>query len=245
MAVRGCAFCGYQIRYHGEPEGTEPVQYIFCTLDNWRELEKENLTADWLEMEHEEFFTYAWRCVRCNTFIFFNYNLKNIGTYAPKEKISSDPMKEPFEFGPFWDDFQWFNITESDDNFASEVLTKFPGNRWLAKNDDELRIYEDEARTKCIGQFRRIQIVDPITIKTMSLEFFKKMLANWDDIEFFYHKIYYNFMRESDGKINIWRGQNFQNSVYSAETSDVEEILNAKILQDGKSIIEVQDEIEF
>ena len=240
MASLKCAFCGYVIHHHGEPEGTEPIEHLFCTLDNWCKLEKENLTADYLELEHDEIFFYAWRCARCGTFSFFNDRWYLTGIYAPNEKISSDPMKEPFEFGPFWD-----NITESDDNFASEVLKKFPGNSWLAKNDEELRIYEDEARTNCVGQFRRIQIVDTITIKTMSLEFFKKMLANCDDIEFFYHKIYYNFMRESDGTINIWRGQNFQNSVYSAETSDVEEILNAKILQDGKSIIEVQDEIEF
>ena len=46
MAVCGCGFCSYAIRYHGEPEGTEPVEHYFCTLDDWRELEKENLTAD-------------------------------------------------------------------------------------------------------------------------------------------------------------------------------------------------------
>ena len=52
-------------------------------------------------------------------------------------------------------------------------------------------------------------------------------------------------MRADYGTINIWRGQGFKNSVYSVENTDVEEILHAKILQDGKSIIEVQDEIEF
>ncbi|MBQ7723673.1 MAG: hypothetical protein IJT57_05050, partial [Selenomonadaceae bacterium] len=68
-------------------------------------------------------------------------------------------------------DFQWFDITESDDNLTAEVLTKFPGNLWFVKNDDELRFYSDEARTN-------------------------------------YHGVYYNFMREDDGSINIWRGQN-------------------------------------
>ena len=114
MASLKCAFCGYVIHHHGEPEGTEPVQYIFCTLDNWRELEKENLTADWLELEHDEIFFYAWRCARCGTFSFFNDRWYLTGIYAPNEKISSDPMKDPFEFGPFWDDFQWFDITEDD-----------------------------------------------------------------------------------------------------------------------------------
>ena len=244
MASIGCRFCGERLYYHGEPEGIVPVEHYFCTLDNWRKLEQENLPADSIEIEHEYPLIKSWRCWRCGSFSFFSDGIHLSGVYVPKDEISSEPMKEPSEFGPFWNDFQWFDITE-DDVTASEVLTKFPGNRWLAKNDDELRIYEDEARTNCVAQFRRIQIVAPITIKTMSLKSFKKMLANCDDIEFFYHKIYYNFMRDSDGKINIWRGHGFQNSVYSSEKTDVEEILNAKILQDGKSIIEVQEKIEF
>ena len=61
------------------------------------------------------------------------------------------------------------DITESNDNITAEVLTKFPCNRWLAKNENELRLYSDETRTNCVAQFRRIEIVNPITIATMSL----------------------------------------------------------------------------
>lgn len=243
MAVRGCGLCGYQIRYHGEPEGTEPVEHVFCTLDNWRELEEENIDVGRLEWEHEEFFFYAWRCARCGTFMFFDHNLKNIGTYTPNEEFSSAPMQEPFEFGPFWNDFQWFDITEAFTP-PSEVLKKYPGNLWFAKNDDELRFYSDAARTNCLAQFRRLQVVIPITVQTMSLASFKKMLANWDDIEFFYHKVYYNFMREDDG-INIYRGHDYQQIVYHAATADVEEIINFKLFDDGKSIVEAQAEVEL
>ncbi len=244
MGVVGCGLCSYAIRYHGEPEGTEPVEHVFCTLENWRELEKENLPADRLEIEHDGIFFYAWRCARCNTFMFFNDRWRSIGVYTPNEKFSSEPMKEPFEFGPFWNDFQWFEITE-DDITAAEVLTKYPGNLWFEKNEDELRFYTDEACTNCVKQFRRLQVVTPITVKTMSLESFKKMLAHWDDVEFTYHKVYYNFMRESDGSINIWRGQGYQKTVYTADTFDVEEIVNAKIFDDGKSIAQVQAEVEL
>ncbi len=244
MAVCGCGFCGYQIRYHGEPEGTTPIEHVFCRLNDWRALEEENLTADFLEIEHDGIFFYAWRCARCGTFTFFNDRWKNIGTYTPKEEFSSAPMQEPFEFGPFWNDFQWFEITESDDNRTSEVLTKFPGNCWLAKNDDELRIYDDEARTRCVSQFKRIQIINPITVATMSLDAFKKMLANWDDIEFRYRNVYYNFMKEKNG-INIYRGHGGQKIVYHAETTKVDEIVSIKFLQDGKSIAESQAEIEL
>lgn len=152
-------------------------------------------------------------------------------------------MQEPFEFGPFWNDFQWFDITENGTP-ASEVLKKYPGNLWFAKNDDELRFYSDATRTNCLAQFRRFQVVIPITVQTMSLASFKKMLANWDDIEFFYHKIYYNFMREDD-KINIYRGHGYQQIVYHAATTDVEEIINFKLFDDGKSIVEAQAEVEL
>lgn len=254
MAVRGCGFCGFQIRYHGEPEGNVPVQHIFCHLNDWRELEVENLTADWLEMEHEEKFIYAWRCPRCGTFIFFNYLLKNIGTYVQSENFSSALMQEPFEFGPFWNDFQWFNITESNDNFTSEVLTKFPSNRWLAKNENELRIYEDISKTKCIAQYKRFQIPTKITVASMSLESFKKMLADYDDeIDFFYHKMSYEIIKEKlvGRKIKIIVNRDFDNPQckYSIEVDEDEnfadDLVNAKIFDDGNSIVQVQDEVDL
>ncbi len=243
MAVCGCGFCSYAIRYHGEPEEEYPVEHVFCRLNDWRELEEENLPADSLEIEHDEIFFYAWRCARCGTFTFFNDDWKCIGTYTPKEEFSSASMQEPFEFGPFWDDFQWFDITENGTP-ASEVLTRYPQTRWLAKNDDELRIYSDIERTNCVAQFRRIEFVNPVTVATMSLKSFKKMLANWDDIEFTYHGTYYNFMREDDG-INIYRGHGYQQIVYHAATTNVDEIINFKLFDDGKSIAEAQAEVEL
>ena len=245
MAVRGCGFCGFQIRYHGEPEGTQPVQYLFCRLDKWRELEAENLSADSIEIEHEYPFIQAWRCWRCGSFLFFSDRIHLSEVYTPNEEFSSAPMQEPFDFGPFWDDFLWFDITE-DDIHASEVLTRYPQNLWMAKNEFEMRLYSDEARTNCVGQFRRIEIVTPITVETMSLKEFKKMLARWDDIQFRYHseKYNYNFMREDDG-VNIYCGSDNERCVYHAETTDVDDIVNAKIFPDGKSIAEVPTEVEL
>lgn len=239
MAVCGCAFCSYAIRYHGEPEGDVPVEHYFCPLNKWHELENDN--ADLLE--HWKDFIESWRCERCGSFSFFSDSVNVSGVYTPKEEFSSEPMQEPFEFGPFWDDILWFDVTENGTP-ASEVLTRYPQTRWPAKNDNELRIYEDEARTKCIAQFRRIEFVNPVTVATMSLKSFKKMLANWDDIEFFYHKVYYNFMREDNG-INIYRGHGYQQIVYHSATTDVEEIVNFKLFDDGKSIAEAQAEVEM
>ena len=245
MAVRGCGFCGYQIRYHGEPEGTTPIEHIFCPLNDWREFEVENLPVGSLEIEHEGVFFYAWRCARCGSFSFFDDYLKFAGFYIPKDKFSTEPMQAPFEFGPFWDDILWFEITEVDSP-TSEVLTRYPQTRWLAKNDDELRLYSDVERKNCVAQFKKFEIVTPVTVKTMSLDAFKKMLANWDDIQFRYHSklCNYNFMREEDG-VNIYCGLDNEQLVYHAETTDVEEIVNAKILDDGKSIAEAQAEVEL
>lgn len=243
MAVRGCFFCGYTIRYHGEPEGTTPIEHIFCPLNYWREFEEENLPVGSLEIEYEGIFFYAWRCERCGSFSFFDDYLEPAGFYVPKDEFSSEPMNAPFEFGPFWDDILWFEITEVDTP-ASEVLTRYPQTRWLAKNEDEMRIYEDEARTRCVAQFRRFQIVTPVTVATMSLDAFKKMLSNWDDIEFRYRGVYYNFMREENG-INIYRGHGYQQIVYHAATTNVDEIINVKLFDDGKSIVEAQAEVEL
>lgn len=244
MSVRRCGLCGYQIRYHGVPEGTEPVEHVFCTLDNWRELEKENIDAGRLEWDYEEKFFYAWRCKRCGTFTFFNHLLKNIGTYTPQDEFSSARMRVPFERGPFWNDFQWFDITNTF-TLPAEVFTKHSDNLWFAKNDEELRFYMDETQINCVAQFRRIEIVNPVTVATMSLAGFQKILTNWDDIEFTYHGVYYNFMREKDGSINIWRGQGYVHSCYSAAETDVNDIVRSHILQDGKSIAEVPSEIEL
>ncbi len=245
MSVLGCGFCGYSIRYTGYYKGATPVEHVFCTIDNWREFEKEDTDVSWLEWENEEKFFYAWRCKRCGTFSIFSDYVHVSGVYTPKDEFSSAPMQEPFEFGPFWNDFQWFDITEAFTH-APEVLTKFPDNLWFAKNDDELRFYSDEARTNCVAQFRRIQVVTPVTVQTMSLAAFKKMLATWDDIQFRYHsKLYnYNFMREADG-VKIYRGLSNERIVYRATTTDVDDIVNAKFLPDGKSIADVPNEIEL
>ena len=51
-------------------------------------------------------------------------------------------------------------------------------------------------------------------------------------------------MREADG-VKIYRGHGYQNIVYRAATTDVDDIVNAKFLPDGKSIAEVPNEIEL
>ena len=247
MSSLKCSFCGYGIHYHGEPES---IEHYFCDLSKWHDLEKENLPSSRIEVEHDYPLTESWKCARCGSFSVFSDYVNVSGVYIPKEEFSSEPMQAPFEFGPFWDDHLWFDIAEIDIP-TSEILTKFPQNLWLAKNEDEMRIYKDKARTKCVGQFRRFHMPDRITVQTMSLKAFKKILVTWDDIEFKYNGIYYNFIKESliEGqiKIDVWRGYNQDYSCYSIIVNNgddfVENLINAKIFDDGKSIAEAQKEI--
>ena len=46
-------------------------------------------------------------------------------------------------------------------------------------------------------------------------------------------------MREKDG-VKIYRGHGNEQIVYHAANADADEIVNAKIFPDGKSIVEVQ-----
>lgn len=253
MAVLKCAFCGERLYYHGEPEGNYPVEHYFCTLDKWNGLEKENLPADSIEIEHEYPLITSWKCWRCGTFTFFSNNSSVSGVYVPKENFSIESMQESFEFGPFWTDFQWFDITESD-VMASEVLRKFPNNYWLEKNEEEMRIYEDLARKKCVMQYRRFNIPEKVTVATMSLESFKKMLIDYDDeIDFFYRKMSYEVIKEKivGGRIKIVVNRNFDYPIckYSIEVEEsenfVDGLVNAKIFDDGKSIVQAQSEVEL
>ncbi len=252
MAVLGCRFCGNRMHYHGEPEDNIPMEHYFCTSDKWRELIAK-VPSSWDLPDYWKEFINAWRCKRCGTFTFFEDVLRISGIYTLNENFSSAPMQEPFEFGPFWDDILWFDITESEVS-AAEVMTKFPGHRWLAKNESEMRLYTDEARTNCVAQFRRIQAVSPVTVATMSLDAFRKMLRSYDDeIDWFYQNVGYEFIKEKlgGGQIKIIVNRDFDNPrcVFSATISGgedfTEDLIHAKIFPDGKSIAEVQADVEL
>ncbi len=140
------------------------------------------------------------------------------------------------------------------DTPASEVLTKFPSNYWLAKNENEMRLYEDESRTKCVGQFKRFHIPEKVTVATMSLDSFKKMIRTYDDeIDFFYNNLGYELIKEklADSQIKITVNRNLDNPqiCYEITIKDdegfAEDLTSAKIFPDGKSIRDIQAEVEL
>ena len=110
MAVMKCMFCGNRMYYHGEPEDNIPMAHYFCTSDKWSELIAKVPSSYELPDYWKEFIE-SWKCKRCGTFTFFVNVVHVAGVYAPIENFSSAPMQEPFEFGPFWNDFQWFDNT--------------------------------------------------------------------------------------------------------------------------------------
>lgn len=245
MSSLKCSFCGNKMYYHGEPENNIPMEHYFCPLDKWNEYK--NLIV--LDVPYIE----SWRCKRCGSFTFFSDYVHVSGLYTPVENFSSEPMEEPKDFGPFWDDIMWLDITELDIP-ASEVLTKFPGNYWLEKNEDEMRIYEDAAKTKCIQQFRKFNRPEKVTVATMSLKSFRKMLLSYDDeVDFAYNKKCYEFIKEklTDSKIKIIVNEDYDlrilkySKVVNIGEDFTEDLINAKIFPDGKSIAETQNEIEL
>ncbi len=154
MSSLKCSGCGYGIHYHDEPNDTE---YMFFTLDTWAKIENETLTSSWVGGEYYELTVYAWKCPECGTFAFFDQRGKVTGVYQPTKEFSSEPMREPTEFGLFFDDILWYDIAE-DDLPASEILKKYPQNLWLRKNEEEMRVYADRAMKECVAQYRRIPI---------------------------------------------------------------------------------------
>ena len=156
MASLKCNRCGYGIHYHGEPDGTE---YVFVKLSDWREMERENLPSDCLELEHYDQFIDAWKCSECGTFAFFDKYGHVTHVYAPDKEISENTMQSPTVFGLFFSDIVCDEATESRIP-ASEILTKYPNHLWLLRNETMMRLFEDEAGTKCTAQYSRIPIAE-------------------------------------------------------------------------------------
>lgn len=88
----------------------------------------------------------------------------------------------------------------------------------------------------------------------MTLRKFVQTMADYDEIEFSYADVQYNFQKEnaSEGlKISIWRAGD-KNPCYCVEIADdpaavkqaAKKLVNAKILFDGKSIAEAENDID-
>ena len=89
----------------------------------------------------------------------------------------------------------------------------------------------------------------------MTLNQFKRTIASYDEIEFLYRGEMYDFQKESAEnsriKISVWRAGDNPECVYSVTVDDnalfVDELVNAKIFPDGKSIVtgEADIDVEF
>ncbi len=92
-------------------------------------------------------------------------------------------------------------------------------------------------------------------MKGMTLKKFLKTITEYDEIEFSYNGVQYNFQKENGSsdqvKISVWQSGN-KMPCYSVETEDnffslekaAQNLINAKILFDGKSIAESEKYID-
>ena len=87
----------------------------------------------------------------------------------------------------------------------------------------------------------------------MTLKNFQKTLTDYDEIEFSYAGVQYNFQKENSAeclKISIWRSGD-ENPCYCVEVENnlvalkqaAKNLINAKILFDGKAISEAEKDI--
>ena len=88
----------------------------------------------------------------------------------------------------------------------------------------------------------------------MSLKNFQKTLIEYDEIEFSYLGVQYDFQKENSDtvfKISIWRSGDqkpcycveIENNLPSLEQA-IKDLINAKILFDGKSISDAEKDID-
>lgn len=89
----------------------------------------------------------------------------------------------------------------------------------------------------------------------MTLEEFKETMVTHDEIEFSYRGEMYDFQKDpaddSRIRISIWCGGDNPQCIYSVTIADgepfVDDLINAKIFPDGKSIVngEADIDVEF
>jgi len=86
----------------------------------------------------------------------------------------------------------------------------------------------------------------------MTLKQLKQTMMIHDEIEFSYSGVLYDFQKDSIDKsrikISIWRGGDTPKCVYAVTISDgdpfIDDLINAKIFPDGKSIVEGESNID-
>ena len=158
MASLKCSFCGNGIHYHGIPNGTK---YIFCKMEDWQEIEQQNLRSDEIELEYYEKFIEAWKCPKCGTFAFFEKRVHVSDIYTPNKENSTDEMSGQNTFGVFFNDYLWDEITENNIS-AKYILKTYPQHLWILKNQNEMRIFSDKKMTNSISQYLKIEVADNI-----------------------------------------------------------------------------------
>lgn len=96
-------------------------------------------------------------------------------------------------------------------------------------------------------------------MKGMILRKFLQTMIDFDEIEFSYKGVQYNFQKENSAvaqvKISVWQGGEIPKCCYSVEVEDnlaelekvARNLIDAKILFDGKSIAEAENfiDVEF
>ncbi len=157
MASLKCSVCGSGIHYHSEPEG---IQFIFFKDSDWGKMMSMSLTSDEIESENHGSYLYAWKCPSCGAFAFFDADWHvNMIFKLISEDISSKEIHQNLDTGLLFDDYLWNRITE-DSIPVKDIIDKYSGFYYVAKNEHAMFIYEDREMRNLMFSYEGTEVAE-------------------------------------------------------------------------------------
>ncbi|MBQ7501111.1 hypothetical protein IJT93_00145, partial [bacterium] len=134
---------------------------IFFKWNDWLCLETKVIMSDCIEHNKGKYVK-AWKCAKCGTYHFTDqqYHIYVTRVYAPIEEAPSNlKSEEGMEYGVFFEDILWDEITEAAIPMK-DILGKYSGYYWLKKDENAMFLFDDKEMQHCIGRFKRIPVGD-------------------------------------------------------------------------------------
>ncbi len=158
MASLKCSNCGYGIHYHGMPEG---IEYIFFTLKDWIDLSSQGQQAVSVQIDNDGQYLMAWKCPECGTYAFFDNktHTRVTNVYVPNDDVDFVFDGKSSEYGLFFDDFLWYEITETY-ILIKDIMKEYSGYWWIKKDEEKMCIYADKECQKCVAKYKRVDIAE-------------------------------------------------------------------------------------
>jgi len=159
MASLKCNHCGFGIRYHDIPNGT---QHYFYTKDAWEQIKASHMPIvcyDSDELGSVGHMHYVWKCERCGALAFFGEN--DVAVERVFVPISDPSLSQDFTGLKFvvFDDYTMEAVFEAE--ITSEQLFETLGEnccRYALMSEKYLAIYGGEDDRHAIALYEREEL---------------------------------------------------------------------------------------